>query len=175
MRAVWLAIVGVLTASLAGCGYGIKAASAYDGRVNVSNYGAFFMMKGNSTGDAVWDEALTSEIRSTLLSKGWYEVPAGLGRAAVIVHVATTAEHTDESFYNGWGDWHWRLTPAGGTTSVVDDYKVGSVVVTIFDAGTKQAIWRGAATDAISGNPKHAAKVREAAIAKIFEKFPPGQ
>jgi hypothetical protein len=49
------------------------------------------------------------------------------------------------------------------------------MVVTIFDADTKQAIWRGSATDAISPNPKHAVRAREAAVAKIFEKFPPIQ
>jgi hypothetical protein len=58
---------------------------------------------------------------------------------------------------------------------VVEDYKVGSVIVTIFDADTKQAIWRGFAADAISDNPKQAAKIRDEAVAKIFDRFPPAQ
>jgi hypothetical protein len=176
MQLRWLVVVGFLTTSLSGCAYSIKASSNYDGRVNFSKYDTFFMMKGNSTGDSVWDERLTSEVKSTLMSKGWVELPEGDGQTAVIVHVATSAEHTDESFYNGWGDgWHWRWDAPGSTTRFVEDYKVGSVVVTIFDANTKQAIWRGFATDAVSANPKHAVKMREAAVAKIFAQFPPAQ
>jgi hypothetical protein len=93
----------------------------------------------------------------------------------VIVHVATSAEHTDASFYNGWGGWHWRWDEAGNTAKFVEDYKVGSVVVTIFDAGTRQAIWRGFVTDAISNDPKQAVKVRDTAVARIFANFPPAQ
>jgi hypothetical protein len=175
MHARWLVVVGVLAASLSGCAYSIKTASDYDGRVNFSNYDTFFMMKGNSTGDSVWDERLVSQVKSTLMSKGWVEVPQGDGQTVVIVHVATSAEHTDESFYKGWGDWHWRWNGAASTTRFVEDYKVGTVVVTIFDANSKQAIWRGFATDAVSNNPKHAVNVRDAAVAKIFAQFPPAQ
>jgi hypothetical protein len=58
-------------------------------------------------------------------------------------------------------------------TTYVQDYKVGTVVVDIFDAQSKQAIWRGSATDALSGNPDTNAKATEAAITKMFNKFPP--
>ena len=172
MRVSWLAIVGVLAASLSGCGYGIKATYDYDSRVDFSNYSSFFMLKGNSSGDPVTDERLVLDVKNMLMLKGWVEVPPGDSRAAVIVHTATDADHTDGSFYRGWGGWRWRVNDP---TKVIEDYKVGTVVVTIFDADSKQAIWRGFATDAISGNPKDAARIREAAVARMFGKFPPVQ
>jgi hypothetical protein len=175
MHAKWLVVAGVLMTSTAGCGYAVKATSDYDRRVDFSNYGTFFMMKGNSTGDSLLDSRLTDDVVSALMAKGWAEVPEGEGQAAVIIHTATAAEHTYETFYNGWGGWHWRWGGFKTPSKFVEDYKVGTVVVTIFDANTKQAIWRGFATDAMSDNSKQAAKVREEAIARIFDRFPPAQ
>ena len=67
----------------------------------------------------------------------------------------------------------WRWGGAGGSTTLVRDYKVGSVVVDIFDANTKQAVWRGSATDALSDNPNANAKATEEAVTKMFKNFPP--
>ena len=175
MHATWLVVAGVLTACAAGCGYSIKATSDYDHRVNFSKYGTFFMMKGNSSGNALMDERLTSDVVSALMSKGWVEVPEGEGQAAVIVHTATSAAHTYEGFYSGWGGWRWRWDGFNSPTTFVEDYKAGTVVVTIFDADTKQAFWLGSAADAISDNREKAAKIREEAVARIFAKFPPAQ
>jgi hypothetical protein len=43
----------------------------------------------------------------------------------------------------------------------------------MFDAKTKQAIWHGTATDALSDNAKSNARATEQAIDKMFSKFPP--
>ena len=89
----------------------------------------------------------------------------GEGRAAVIAHAATKTKHSYETFYDGWGGgWRWRMGGFGSSTTYVQDYKVGTVVVDIFDADTKQAIWRGSATDALSDNQKDNAQATEAAI-----------
>jgi len=172
MLAKWLVAAGVLMASTAGCGYSIKADSDYDARVNFSNYGTFSMMKGNSSGDSLTDARLASDVASALMSKGWAEVPEGEGQAAVIIHIATDAEHTHETFSKRWSGWHWHWGGFNSPTKVVEDYKVGTLIVTIFDANTKHAIWRGFAADAISDDPKQATKVREAAVARIFDRFP---
>jgi uncharacterized protein DUF4136 len=132
-------------------------------------------MKGNSSGDPIMDRRLISSVEGTLMEKGWLEVPEGEGQAAVIVHTATTTNHTYQTFYHGWGGWHWRSAGPGSSPGFVEDYKVGTVVVTIFDANSKQAIWRGFATDAPSGSPHQSAKTTEKAVARIFNNFPPAQ
>jgi hypothetical protein len=187
MHLKWLMLVGVLTAPAAGCAYGMngvsgvkgpggsKAASAYDGRVDFSHYYSFFILQGNSSGDPVTDERLADGVRSTLMSKGWVELPEGAGQAAVVIHTATTAVHSYDSFYGGWGGWQSRWNGVDGPSTIGEDYRPGTMVVTIFDADSKQAIWRGSATDAISANPKHAVRAREAAVVKMFGKFPPIQ
>jgi len=106
------------------------------------------------------------------------EVPAGEAQAAVVVHAATKTKHTYETLYDGWGGgWGWRRGWGGGfggSTTFVNDYKVGTLVVDIFDARTKQAIWHGTASDALSDNAKSNAQATEQAIDKMFSNFPPG-
>jgi hypothetical protein len=166
-----LVAVGLL-AMAAGCGQGIKAASDYDRRVNFQNYNTYFFMKGNSTGDTSVDANLTGEVGNALLDRGWIQVPEGEGRAAVIVNTATDREHTYPKFFDGWGGWRARWDAAPAPRGFVEDYPVGAVVVTIFDADSKQAIWRGFAADAIRKDPKKGLEARDAAVTKLFESFP---
>jgi hypothetical protein len=158
-----------------GCGYTISTNTDYNRAVNFSNYHTFFMMKGNSSGNPLLDQRASDDVKAALSAKGWAEAPQGEGAAAVVVHAATKTKHSYQTFYDGWGG-GWRYRWGGGldsATTYVQDYKVGTVVVDIFDAKTKEAIWRGSATDALSGNPTSNAKATEAAITKMFNNFPP--
>ena len=163
-------LVVVLTMCTAGCGYAIKTTSDYDTRVDFSNYATFFTLKGNSSGDPKVDNRLISAVGTALTGKGLVEVPEGEGQAVVVVNTATETNHTYQTFYDGWGGWH----SAGPESSrgFIEDYKLGTVVVTIFDAETKRAIWRGFATDALLDSPKQNAKATEKAVARMFTTFP---
>jgi hypothetical protein len=159
------------------CGYAIKTTTDYDRTVKFANYHTFFVMKGNSSGNPLLDQRATDDVRQVLTSKGWAEVPEGEGGAAVVIHAATKIRHQYETFYDGWGGWGWRRRWGGiGTeTTFVEDYKVGTVVVDIFDAQSKQAIWHGVATGALPDNATGNAKATAQAIDKMFSKFPPGE
>ena len=166
-------MIVVLMMSTAGCGYGIKAATDYDRTVDFSNYVSFFVMKGNSSGDPATDSRVLSSVKKVLIEKGWYEVDEGDGQAAVIVHTATDTKHTYQAFYDGWGGWHWG--GPGNAHDFAEDYKPGTVVVTIFDARTRTAVWRGFSSDVLSHDPAPTVKVNEdGAVSRIFKNFPPG-
>ena len=168
MNAKYLAVL--LTMCAAGCGYTIKTTSDYDPKVDFSNYATFFVLKGNSSGDPKLDNRLISSVETALTGKGWLEVPEGEGQAVVVVNTATQTNHTNQTFYDGWGGWH--STGPASAHGFIEDYKLGTVVVTIFDADTKQAIWRGFATDALLDSPKQNAKAAEKAVATMFTTFP---
>src|SRR5713101_4334176 len=174
MNARHLVAAGALALFSTACGYSIKTSTDYDHNVTFSNYHSFFMMKGNSSGNSLMDQRAADDVESALTSKGWMEVPEGQGQAAVVVHAATKTKHTYETMYDGWGAWGWRRGGFGGATTFVNDYKVGTLVVDIFDAKTKQAIWHGTASDALSDNAKSNAQATEQAIDKMFSSFPPG-
>jgi hypothetical protein len=172
-------ISGAAVALLAvACGPSIKTATDYDRSVRFSNYHSFYIMKGNPSGNALMDQRAQADVERALTSKGWMEVPEGQGEAAVVVHAATKTKHTYETLYDGWGGggWGWRRGWGGGfggTTTFVNDYKVGTLVVDVFDAKTKEAIWHGTASDALSNNAKSNANTTELAVDKMFNSFPP--
>ena len=167
------AAAGVLTLIALGCGYSIKSSTDYDKAVDFSNYHTFFMVKGNSSGDPMLDQRAAADVREALTNRGWVEAPAGEGRAAVVVHAATKTKHTDQTFYEGWGGWGWG-GPHLDATTYVEAYNVGTLVVDIFDATTKQTIWRGYASGALPSHSSDNGKVTQAAVAKMFAHFPPG-
>jgi hypothetical protein len=171
-------LIGTAVAALltVGCGYSIKTSTDYDRSVKFANYDSFFIMNGNPSGNPLLDQRAQADVRNTLTTKGWIEVPAGEGKAAVVVHAATKTKHSYETFYDGWGGWGWRGgwgRGFGGATTLVNDYKVGTLVVDIFDAKTKQAIWHGSARDALSDNAQSNADATERAVDKMFSNFPP--
>jgi hypothetical protein len=174
-----LVSVGAVALFTTACGYSIKTATDYDKNVSFSNYSSFAILKGNSSGNPLMDQRAQRDVASALTSKGWIEVPAGEAQATVVVHAATKTKHTYETLYDGWGGgWGWRRGWGGGgfggSTTFVNDYKVGTLVVDIFDAKTKQGIWHGTASDAMSDNAKSNAQATEQAIDKMFSNFPPG-
>jgi hypothetical protein len=168
-----LVSVGVMALVTTACGYSIKTSTDYDRSVRFSNYHSFFILKGNSSGNPLMDQRAQSDVETALTSKGWMEVPEGQGQAAVVVHAATKTKHTYETLYDGWGGWRWRWGGFGDTTTFVNDYKVGTLVVDIFDATTKQAMWHGFASDALSDNARSNAEATEQAVDKMFSSFPP--
>jgi hypothetical protein len=121
------------------------------------------------------DQRAQADVKSALMRKAWIEVPEGKGQAAVVVHATTKTKHTYETLYDGWGGWGWRRgwdRGFGGSTTF-NDYKVGTLVVDIFDSQTKQAIWHGTATDALSDNAQSNARATQQAVDKMFKTFPP--
>lgn len=164
-------LAAVFMMMTSGCGYRVKATTAVNPQVDLSSYDSFFLMKGNSSGSAAVDDRLMSSVKAALLDKGWVEAPEGEGGVAIVVHTATNANHTDQSFYDGWGGWRWRLAGASNTAAAAGDYKTGTVVVTVFDARTKQAIWRGSAVDAMPDG-RRVRETEDKGVARIFDNFP---
>lgn len=68
---------------------------------------------------------------------------------------------------------YFVIAGAVALSTVVNDFKVGTVVVDMFDAESKQAVWHGSATDALSDNAKSNASITQQAIDKMFAKVPP--
>ena len=165
-------IVGVMASMTVACGYSIKTATDYDRTVQFSNYHSFFILKGNPSGNPLMDQRATADVESALMAKGWMELPEGEGQTAVVVHAATKTKHMYDTFYDGWGGWRWRWGGFGDATTFVEDYKVGTLVVDIFDASSKRAIWHGFASDALSDSAKSNAQATEEAVDKLFRNFP---
>jgi hypothetical protein len=60
------------------------------------------------------------------------------------------------------------------STTTVDEFTVGTLVVDVFDAKTKALMYRGIAQDELSDKPEKNAKKLAKASDKLFKDFPPG-
>jgi hypothetical protein len=58
-------------------------------------------------------------------------------------------------------------------TTTEQDYKEGTLVVDMYDAKTKQLIWRGSSEDTGSNNAEKNKRNLDKGVAKMFNKFPP--
>ena len=75
----------------------------------------------------------------------------------------------------GWRGWGGAGMGMGGTAhTTTTEYTVGTLVVDIFDAKTRQLLFRGTAQDEISDKPEKNVKKVQKAADKMFKNFPPG-
>jgi hypothetical protein len=56
-----------------------------------------------------------------------------------------------QTFYNGMGGWRWG--GFGETTTQVQSYPVGSLVLDFYDTRNKQLVWRAVTSDMLSDKP----------------------
>jgi hypothetical protein len=121
------------------------------------------------TPNSLWDERLKEAIDQQLSAKGWTQVPTG-GDVSVVAVGTTRERETLQTFYTGMG-WHWR--GFGDAITEVQPYKVGTLVVDMFDTSTQKLIWRGTASDVLASKPDKNIKELEKDVHKMFEHFPP--
>jgi hypothetical protein len=144
----------------------------YDKGTDFAQYKTFMWIKQPQTTNPLTKQRVVDDVNAALKDKGLQLVTsnADLGIAA---HAATQQRHTLNTFYNGFGGgWRWGGR-FGSAITTVDTYTVGTLVVDIFDAKTKDAIWRGTSSKTLSGDPDKNAASLNKAVAKMFRDFPP--
>jgi hypothetical protein len=164
-----------LAIGMASIAFAQKVTTDYDKNTNFGQYKTFMWIKQPQTPDPLTAQRVVEEVNAALAAKGLQLVTsnADLGIAA---HKTTKEQHTLNTLYDGFGGgWGWRRFGGGfgDATTTVDTYEVGTLVVDMFDAKTKEAVWRGMSTKTLSDNPQKNAKSLNDAITKMFKNFPP--
>jgi hypothetical protein len=147
----------------------------YDRSANFAQYKTYSWEKVK-TKDALDVDRIKSAVNAAFAAKGWNQVDSG-GDVSIIAVEMTQNEQTLNTFYDGFGGgWGWRRFGGGGfgeATTTTDTYKVGTVVIDLFDTKTKQLIWRGSASDTLSNNSDKNIKNLAKGVDKMFKHFPP--
>jgi Domain of unknown function (DUF4136) len=128
---------------------------------------------GTSWGNDLSERRVLTEFDEAITAKGWKKVPENQANIVVLLHGATQTKHNATTFYSGYGGYYRYGGGMGSATTMVSDYKVGTLVVDMFDAKTKNLVFRGRAEDEISDNPDKNTKKVEKAAQKMFKNFPP--
>jgi hypothetical protein len=153
----------------------------YDHSANFSQYKTYSWVQVK-TSNSLWDGRVKADVNSALVAKGLSEVPTG-GDLAVVASRTSQDQQTLNTFYDGsgGGGYGWRGFGRGGfggggfgeSTTTTETYKVGTLIVDLFDGKTKSLLWRGSASGDLSGNSNNNIKNLDKETEKMFQHFPP--
>ena len=148
----------------------------HDPSTDFSRYSTYYWKRLPDTGNPLMDGRIVSAVDGQLYGKGLRKVPVQDAQTALAADVATREAQQIYTFHDNWGPgWHgWGWRGPVTTTSRVLTYQVGTLVLDLYDARSKDAIWRGTASDTLSNNPKNVKRSMEEGVRQIFAKFPPG-
>jgi hypothetical protein len=140
----------------------------YDHHANFSQYHTYYWEKVKTT-DPLWESRIKDAVDHELQAKGWQRVDSG--DVAITAVGSSRNQQEYQTFYDGLGGWRWG--GFGETTTQVENYPVGSLVLDFYDARSKQLIWRGVSSETLSNNPEKNEKKLDKAVDKMLEHFPP--
>src|SRR5882762_915901 len=148
----------------------------YDHSANFGQYKTYSWEKVQ-TKDPLMVDRIKDAVNAALAAKGWTQVDSG-GDVSIVAMEITKNQQTLNTFYDGFGGgWGWRRFGGGGfgqATTTTETYKVGTLIVDLFDTKTKQLIWRGTSSNTLSNNSDKNIKNLDKGADKMFKHFPPG-
>lgn len=143
----------------------------YDHKVNFAGFKTYSWGR-IQTANGLWDERVKDAVAQQLAAKGWKEVPSG-GDVLVAARDAIHNQQELNTFYEGFGGGRRWFGGTGMSTTTVDNYQVGTLIIEMFDGHSKNLIWRGSASDTLSNNPDKNINSLDKNVRKMFEHFPP--
>jgi len=145
----------------------------YDRSTDFSQYKTYSWEKVQ-TQDQLWVGRIKEAVDAALGAKGWTQASSG-GNVSIVAIEMTRNQQTLDTFYNGFGGgWRWG-GGFGDATTTVETYKVGTLVVDLFDANTKKLVWRGSMSDTLSDKSDKNIKNLDKGVQKMFNHFPPSE
>lgn len=175
MRSLWPLLLAI---PLAGCASGPVVHTDHDPAVDFSGYRTYAWRQPPPISNPLLKQRVVAAIEAELYRKGWRATSADSADVVLVANVSTREETTVEMFYDGpyWRDWHWRPElgfDRGFGTVRISAFRVGTLVLDMFDARTRKAIWRATAEETVPESPQKVnASVRKA-VARMFARFPP--
>jgi hypothetical protein len=170
-----IAVCTLLLVAMLGVASAQHVQTDFDHQANFSQYKTY-AWQGIKPANSLWDARIKTAVDAQLAAKGWTQVESG-GDVAVVAVKTSETQRTLQTFYDGFGGgWGWRRFGGGGfgdATTTEQDYKVGTLVIDLYDAKTKQLIWRGSAQDTVSDKASKNEKNLEKGVVKMFKEFPP--
>jgi Domain of unknown function (DUF4136) len=173
-----MVVTGAFALAVSTAAFAQDVAVDFDKDANFSGIKSFHTKIGTSWGNPLSEKRVLGEIEQSLVEKGWKKAPDEASADAIVVlHGATQIKKDLNTFYSGgYGGYGWRGWGGGmgSAQTTVSEYKVGTLVVDIFDAKSKSLLYRGTASDEISDKPEKNQKKMAKAADKLFKDFPPG-
>lgn len=167
--------VCALALTLAAAAMAQQVETTVDHTADFSKYRTFTIEIATSWGNSIGERHLLEELTTAFTAKGWTLDKTGSPDTRILVHGATEEKKRLDTFYTGGygGYYGWGWGGVGSSTTTVSEYTEGTLVVDIFDAGTKTLVWRGVAQDELKKKQHKREKQAGRAIEKLLRDFPP--
>jgi hypothetical protein len=166
----------VLMLGLAGCP-SQNVHTDYDHNVNFASFHSY-SWGTVQTSNPLNVQRIKAAVDPDLQAKGWQLMPTG-GDVTVTAVGSAHNQKEYQTFYNGLGGegYYWGgfgvYGGPGISTTTVQNYKVGTLVLDMYDAKTKHLVWRGTASGGISNNPNDNQQRFNKASDPLLKNFPP--
>jgi len=128
-------------------------------------------IEGASHPNQIMDQEIKQSVDSQLASKGLTKTDSDKADLYVGYQIAVDQQKQ----WNAWGTGRGFGGGMGSATS--STINIGTLVLDMYDPGTKQLVWTGHATNAInpSSNQEKNMKSLNKAMAKLLKNYPPKQ
>ena len=134
-----------------------------------ASYKTYGWTAGTPASNPLAESRIHAAVEQQLAAKGFTKSNNPDVMVATLVATKEQKQLIADGFGGGfmWG--------GGYATATVQTYVQGTLVVDVYDAHKKQLVWRATGTDTLSSKPEKNTHKVEKALAKMFEKYPPGQ
>ena len=170
--------LGVCAALLVGACSGISTSTDYDPAVNFSAFSTYDWIDSEGQVDNITSSRVRQSVDAAMAAKGFTQSTSNPDLA--VSYQVTSAERRSFNTVNaGWGGGYSRSgwgMGMGTSTTTEQVWQEGSLILGIFDTGTKNLVWTGTATTDIdpSRSPQERQELIDSAVGKMMGDFPPG-
>jgi len=162
-------VIAICVSLVATAAWAQKVMVDYDKEVDFSKFQTYAWADGESAANPLVHKRIVNAIERQLASKGWTKGAADADPAPSAIVVYHAAIEADREL-NTWGSGpRWN----GYGNARLETILTGQLVVDVYDAATKQLMWRGFASDTVSDDQEKNEKRLNEAVAKLFKQFPP--
>jgi len=120
--------------------------------------------------DQIMDAEIKQSVDSQLALKGMTKTDSD--KADLYIGYQTAVNH--ETQWDVWGSRAFGMGSGSWTSSTIS---IGTLVLEMYDPGTKQLVWTGSATKTIGASANHEKNIKnlDKSMAKLLKNYPPKQ
>ena len=139
-----------------------------DPAAKFDQYKTYAWVDGTKSPNPLGEQRIHAAVEQRMAAEGFTKVTENPD-VAIATHVLVEEKKELTAYgYGGYPRWG-----GGMATARVDTYVQGTLVLDMYDAKTKQMVWRGVGTDTASDQAQKNTKKVNSALDKMFEQYPP--
>jgi hypothetical protein len=169
-RVVWAVALSAAALLIPAQAFAQKVNVDFDPVAPFSHYKTYGWAKGTPSPNPLGEDRIHAAVEQRMAAKGFTKSDSP--DVMIATHVVSKEEKEIISTGYGYGPGYYRYG-GGMSTSTVNTYLTGTLVLDMYDASAKKLAWRGTATDTVSDKTEKNAKKVNSALDKMMKQYPP--